>query len=122
MIKILLIAAGSAIGGVARYLLSKVITDHSNSVFPWGTFAVNVLGCFIIGIVYGIAARHFGMSDNIKLFFTVGFCGGFTTFSTFAHENYLLFDSGNILTVGAYAAASFFAGILMAYAGHALVR
>lgn len=122
MIEILLVAAGSALGGVARYLLSKVITAHTAGVFPWGTFAVNVLGCFIIGIVYGLAGRHIGLSENARIFLTVGFCGGFTTFSTFAHENYLLFDSGNVLTVAAYAAASFFVGLIMAYAGHALVR
>lgn len=120
--KLLFIAIGSAIGGVARFLLSKVITDHSPGTFPWGTFAVNVAGCFVIGIIYGLAARGINISENARLFLTVGFCGGFTTFSTFAHENYLLFSSGNILTVAAYATLSFFVGILMAYAGHALVR
>lgn len=122
MIKVLLIAGGSAIGGVARYLLSKVISEHAAGAFPWGTFVVNVLGCFLIGLIYGLADKGSGIGDSFKLFLTVGFCGGFTTFSTFAHENYLLFGSGNIVTVGAYAALSFFAGILMAYAGHALVR
>lgn len=122
MIQILFIALGSAIGGVARYLLSKIISDNTTGAFPWSTFVVNILGCFIIGIVYGLLARGLNMSDNMRLFLTVGFCGGFTTFSTFAHENYLLFVSGNVLCVAAYAALSFFVGIVMAYAGHALVR
>ena len=122
MIKLIFIAVGSALGGVARYLLSKIITDHSAGVFPWGTLVVNILGCFVIGVIYGLADKGININDNTKLFLTVGFCGGFTTFSTFAHENYLLFQSGNILNVAGYAALSFFLGILMAYAGHAIVR
>lgn len=122
MTHILYIAAGSAIGGVCRYLLSKVITDNVSGSFPWGTLIVNILGCFFIGVIYALAAKHLTMSESMRLFLTVGFCGGFTTFSTFAHENYILFQSGNILTVAAYGALSFFVGLLMAYAGHAVVR
>ena len=122
MVKLLLIIFGSGLGGGARYLLSRFIDQHSVSVFPWGTFVVNVLGCLLIGIIYGLADRGFNLGDNVRLLLTVGFCGGFTTFSTFAHENYLLFQSGNILIVAAYAALSLFVGLLMAYAGHALVR
>ena len=114
---IFLIALGSALGGVCRYLLSKVISDHTATVFPWGTFVVNIAGCFIIGLIYGLCARGFNISDSTRLFLTVGFCGGFTTFSTFAHENYLLFQSGNVLAVACYGALSLFVGIVMAYAG-----
>lgn len=107
-------------GGVARYLVGKVLA--SASLFPWSTFVVNIAGCFIIGLVFGLIDRGIGIGDNLRLFLTVGFCGGFTTFSTFAHENYLLFQSGNILTVAAYAAVSYFVGIVLAYAGHAVAK
>ena len=120
MIKLLLVALGSAIGGVARYGLSKVISENVASAFPWGTFAVNIIGCLVIGFVLGMIDAGISLSDNARLFLTVGFCGGFTTFSTFAHENYLLFSGGHFLTVASYAALSFFAGVVMAYAGHIL--
>ena len=122
MIKLLLIGLGSAIGGIVRYLLSNMISESTSSVFPWGTFVVNVIGCFIIGLIYGAVDSGAGISANTRLFLTVGFCGGFTTFSTFAHENYLLFTSGSVLTVAAYGALSFFVGIVMAYAGHAVIK
>lgn len=118
--KLLFIALGSAIGGVARYLVGRLLA--SSSPFPWSTFVVNVVGCFIIGLIFGLVDRGMNISENARLFLTVGFCGGFTTFSTFAHENYLLFQSGNLIIVAAYAALSFFVGILMAYAGHAVCQ
>lgn len=117
---ILLVALGSALGGVGRYVISRLINEHTAGTFPWSTFFVNIIGCFIIGVIYELSNHTSFISDNARLFLTVGLCGGFTTFSTFAHENYLLFQSGNILIVASYAAASFFAGLLMAYAGHAL--
>ena len=119
---LLYIAAGSAIGGVCRFLLSKLITEHTSSAFPWGTFVVNILGCLLIGVLYGLFDRGCNISESTRLFLTVGFCGGFTTFSTFAHENFLLFSSGHMLTVAAYAALSFFVGVVMAWLGHSLVR
>lgn len=118
--RILFIALGSAIGGVMRYLVSRAIP--SVSAFPWATFVVNIAGCFLIGLIYGLIDRGVNMSDNTRLFLTVGFCGGFTTFSTFVHENYTLFGSDNILTVSSYAALSFFVGLLLVYAGHAITK
>lgn len=122
MLRILYVAVGSALGGVARYLVTKIIQQHIATPFPWGTFAVNIIGCLVIGLIYGLADRGLNINADLKLFLTVGFCGGFTTFSTFAHENYLLFDSGNILTVAIYASLSLFAGIVAAYGGHALAN
>lgn len=124
MVKTLIyIACGSAVGGCLRYLLGQWIQGHSNgSMFPWGTFAVNIIGCFVIGLIYGALDRGFILSAEMKAFLTVGLCGGFTTFSTFIHENYLLFGSSNFPTVAIYAGASFTAGLLLAYAGHWLTR
>lgn len=124
MIKtIIYIAAGSGIGGVARFLLTRVIQEHAgNAAFPWGTFAVNVIGCFAIGLIYGLLDRGFSLSPEMKAFLTVGLCGGFTTFSTFVHENHLLFGSSGFPTVALYAGASFTIGLLLAYAGHWVAR
>lgn len=123
MIKsILIVGAGSFLGGAARYLLSKLVQDHASGIFPWGTFVVNILGCFFIGFVYGLLDRNFDMSPAMKLFITTGFCGGFTTFSTFIHENYLLFSPSGMPVFALYAAGSLVAGLLCAWAGHALVN
>lgn len=120
--KILIVGAGSCLGGVSRYLVSRMMQTICPGEFPWGTFVVNVVGCLIIGLVYGLIDRGCEMNEGVKLFLTVGFCGGFTTFSTFMHENYLLFSGSHLLTVGAYAALSVFVGFLMVYAGYLLTR
>lgn len=119
---IVYIALGSALGGVARYLLSKIVTDNVSGLFPWGTFLVNIVGCLLIGLIYGLLDKGFELNENMRLFLTVGFCGGFTTFSTFAHENFILFQSNNLLTFASYTSLSLFVGLLMAYLGHALVK
>ena len=97
MIKtIIYIAAGSGIGGVARFLLTRVIQEHAGSAaFPWGTFAVNIIGCFAIGLIYGLLDRGFSLSPEMKAFLTVGLCGGFTTFSTFSADFIRLVRAGN---------------------------
>lgn len=119
---ILLVGAGSCVGGVARYLAGRAVQAVWHTVFPWGTFLVNVLGCFMIGLVYGYIDRGGQMGDGLRLFLTVGFCGGFTTFSTFMHENYLLFNSPQPLVVALYAVASALVGFLMVYLAYCLTR
>ncbi|MCM1077229.1 MAG: fluoride efflux transporter CrcB [Bacteroides sp.] len=122
LINILLVGAGSCLGGVARYIVSRAIQSMCHGTFPWGTFMVNVVGCFIIGLVYGFIDKGCHLSDGVRLFVTVGFCGGFTTFSTFMHENYLLFTGSQHLTVALYALTSAAAGFLMVYLAYHLVR
>lgn len=127
MMNILAVFLGSGIGGVCRYLLSRLIQTHAaaESLFPWGTFAINVLGCFVIGLLYGVFDRYDTsgiVSPQVRLLLTTGFCGGFTTFSTFINENYLLFQSSNLLLVTGYAAASLICGFLLLYAGYALCQ
>lgn len=118
---LLYVAIGSAVGGMCRYGLSQVLSRTVGGVFPFGTFAVNLIGCLIIGLLFGCIDRGIGMSAEIRLLLITGFCGGFTTFSTFAHENYLLFgNEKGILIVCLYAALSFFGGLVMVYAGHRL--
>lgn len=116
------IGAGSFAGGIARYLLSRLIQSHAASGFPLGTLAVNVAGCLAIGLLYGLFERGNLLNAELRLFLTVGFCGGFTTFSTFIHENYALLSGQQFLLFAGYALLSFALGMLAAHLGHLLVR
>lgn len=119
---LLYVMIGSAIGGGCRFLVSKVVTDNTASVFPWGTFAVNLVGCLLIGVLFGLADRGVSLSPQMKALLITGFCGGFTTFSTFAHENYLLLNDSRFWILFLYAVLSFALGLLLAHAGHALAQ
>jgi CrcB protein len=89
----------------------------ASSGFPLGTFIVNILGCFLIGLFYSLSEKSTIINSDIKLFLTVGLCGGFTTFSTFAHENLLLLKGGDIWIFALYTGLSIFLGILAVVAG-----
>ena len=120
---VLAVFIGSGLGGACRYLSSRWIQSLApQALFPWGTFAVNVAGCFIIGLLYGLFDRSNALNPEMRLLLTVGFCGGFTTFSTFINENYLLFSHSatHALIALGYLLASVAAGFLMLYAGHRL--
>lgn len=119
---LLLIGTGSFFGGISRYLLSRFVQNTFFAAFPWGTFTVNIVGSFLIGVIYGISERGDLMSPGIRMFLTVGFCGGFTTFSTFANENLSLLKDGDILYFGLYAGLSVFIGILAVYLGNLLIK
>ena len=112
---------GSFLGGVARYLLSSLVQTNVNMLFPWGTFCVNLLGCLGIGLLNGLFARYGWLSADLRVFLTVGFCGGFTTFSTFIYESHLMLTGGRILAFAAYAGLSLMVGLVAVYAGYALV-
>jgi fluoride exporter len=123
MIKILfIIGSGSFIGGVARYLVSKLVQNTFITSFPLGTMVVNVIGCFLIGIIFGLSERGNVMSSELRLFLTVGFCGGFTTFSTFAYENVSLLRDGNYFIFALYTGLSVFLGLLATYLGNLTVK
>lgn len=123
MVKTLLfIGAGSFLGGVSRYALTRLVQDHILHVFPYGTLVVNIVGCFLIGLFYGLFDRGHVLDFDIRMFLTVGFCGGFTTFSTFANENFSMLQGGNFLGVGAYAVLSFALGLAMVYLGQLTVK
>ena len=103
MLKTLLfIGMGSFTGGVLRYLISRYVQNFLIPSFPLGTFLVNILGCFAIGLFYGLFERGNLMSPNLRMFLTVGFCGGFTTFSTFMNENFLLIKDDNFFYLSLY--------------------
>lgn len=127
MVKLLLsVFVGSGIGGVLRFVISGYINRLSGSgslvaLFPWATLTVNIIGCFIIGLVYGLIDNGaISLSAEAKAFVTAGFCGGLTTFSTFSHENFLLFQSDHPGLLLLYAAASLITGFAAAYLGHAM--
>lgn len=119
---ILFIGAGSFFGGVARYLVSRAVQSSVGSGFPWGTMVVNVAGCLLIGFLYGLFDRNHIGNEAVRMFLTVGFCGGFTTFSTFVHENYVLMCTGHFSHAVLYPLLSFAAGLLAAWIGHLVVR
>ena len=108
--KMLLVAVGSGLGGVLRYLVPGWIGAAKG--FPWATLTVNVGGSLLIGILSGLLARHGGSSaEAVRAFAVVGFCGGFTTFSTFSNETFRLMENGQWWFASAYAGASVAAGL-----------
>lgn len=119
---LLLIGIGSFAGGIARYLLTRWVQGASDSAFPFGTMVVNVTGCLVIGLLYGLFERGNLMSPDLRLLLTVGLCGGFTTFSTFVHENFTLFGNGNMLHFILYTTLSFGLGLGAAWLGHLIAR
>lgn len=107
---LLCVGAGSFVGGMARYGLTRWVSAGNFTHLPLGTMVVNVAGCLFIGLLYGWFERADVLSPEWRLFLTVGFCGGFTTFSTFVHENYILFLSDKFWSFAAYAVLSFALG------------
>lgn len=116
------IGAGSFLGGIARYLMSRWFQGLFLTAFPIGTLSVNVLGSFLIGLFYGIFERAPFLDTELRMFLTVGFCGGFTTFSTFANENLMLLREGNFFYAGLYIFFSLFLGLLAAYLGYQITK
>lgn len=115
---LLLVGAGGFLGSIARYLAARYVQQTFLSPFPLGTFWVNVVGCFLIGLFYGLSERSGFMNDELRIFLTVGFCGGFTTFSTFANENLGLLRDGAFLYFAAYTSLSVFVGLIAVYLGN----
>lgn len=123
MLRILIIiGSGSFMGGVARYLTSRYLQNTIVSAFPYGTFTVNILGSLLIGILYGLSERGNLMNAELRLFLTVGFCGGFTTFSSFANENFMLLKDGNFFHFALYTSLSVFLGLIAVYAGNLITK
>lgn len=121
MIKnILIVGAGSFMGGALRYLISLLLKYTGG--FPWATFIVNLLGCLIIGLLWGLFTRFTNVSQQLVLFLSVGLCGGFTTFSTFSKESYQLIQSGNWLYFSLYVAGSIILGILLVAVGSQIAK
>lgn len=103
---ILLVFSGGGLGSVVRYLLGRWVNAWHNHHFPFGTLVVNVVACLALGYVVGIADHRQLISPSARLFWTVGFCGGFSTFSTFSAETLSLVQSGFHLSTVIYIVSS----------------
>ncbi len=121
MKQLLLVFLGGGLGSVLRYLIGKTLNTDTTS-FPVGTFTANVLGSLLIGFVLGLALKNSTITQNQTLLIATGFCGGLTTFSSFAHENYVLLKSGDLLSLVLYSTFTFIAGIIAVFGGMYLVR
>lgn len=121
MKQLLLVFIGGGFGSVLRYLISKTLNNY-NSGIPIGTFTANILGSLLIGIILGLAAKNETLNQNQTLLLATGFCGGFTTFSTFAYENHVFLKSGDFLSFALYTIASFIIGFLAVFLGMFLTK
>jgi len=123
MIKtLLLIGTGGFLGSVSRYLTQVFMQRIFDTVWPIGTLTVNVVGSFIIGIVFAYSLKSDIISNDLKAFIIVGFCGGFTTFSSFTLDQFNLLNSGQVLSMFLYLGLSLFLGFAALYLGIILVR
>lgn len=123
MIKSLLIAGlGGFIGTISRFLISRYVQITYVSSFPWGTFLVNIAGSFLIGILFGITEKGGFMSHEWRIFLTVGICGGFTTFSSFTNEAFMLLQSKELIRLAGYSSLSVFFGIAAVFLGRSIIK
>ena len=116
---LLAVAAGGALGAVARYLLAVRVYGELGIGFPWGTLGVNVLGCALLGLVLGLIEERDAFSPDLKTFLTVGFLGAMTTFSTFIYESWQYVRDDDPLRSGLYIVLSLAAGFAAFAAAHA---
>lgn len=121
MKQLLLVFVGGGFGSVLRFIIGKHFNDSSSGI-PYGTFIANILGSLLIGVILGMALKSDTLSQNQTLFLATGFCGGFTTFSTFAYENHVFLKSGDFMSFAIYTIASFVIGFLAVFAGMYLVK
>lgn len=113
------VALAGAVGAPARYLADSWVARRSHGPFPWGTFAINVVGSFVLGLLAGLALWR-GLSTDVETVLGTGLCGAFTTFSTFAYETVRLVEQGELVKAGLNAAGSLVVGLLAGAAGLAL--
>jgi CrcB protein len=117
-----LVALGGALGSVSRFLLGPAIQRALNATFPVGTLLINVVGSLILGFLLGLAAEGVDVSPETRAFVAVGFCGGFTTFSTFSYEAIRLLEDGEGSRAALYILASVVLSLAAAFVGLAAAR
>ncbi|WP_400077267.1 fluoride efflux transporter CrcB [Winogradskyella sp. R77965] len=116
MKQLLLVFIGGGFGSALRFIIGKWL-NNSETGIPYGTFAANIVGSLLIGIILGLAAKNETLSQSQTLLLATGFCGGFTTFSTFAYENHVFLKSGDFTSFALYTIASFVIGFLAVFLG-----
>jgi CrcB protein len=119
---VLAIAVAGALGALARYGLQGFVGRRVGGAFPWGTFVVNVSGCFALGVVVTLATGRWGIAPWFRSALTVGFLGAYTTFSTFSFETYRLADDRALALAAANVLGSCAAGLVAVYLGIVLGR
>lgn len=121
MKQLLLVFVGGGVGSVLRFLLGKFLNNYQTGI-PYGTLVTNILGSFLIGIILGMAAKNDALSSSQTLLLATGFCGGFTTFSTFAYENHVFLKSGDFISFGIYFIVSVVLGFSAVFLGMYLAK
>jgi fluoride exporter len=119
---LLYVAVGSALGGVSRYLLGGLIQRLLDTTFPAGTLLINISGSFLLGVILRYAIETPTLSPDIRALLTIGFCGGYTTFSTFSYETVALLEDGEWTRAGLYVGASVVLSLVGVFLGFALAR
>jgi CrcB protein len=116
------VAIGAALGGVSRYYLASAIQQRVGPTFPWGTLVINVSGSLLLGVLMRYALATPTVSSEVRAFLTTGFCGGYTTFSTYSYETATLLEDGQYTRAGTYALASVVLALVATFAGFMLAR
>ena len=119
---LLYIGLGGMFGSIARYLTGQFFNRFFSDPLPVGTLVVNIVGAFLIGLIIGMGERYRWFTEPWHFFLAVGFCGSFTTYSTFAYENYTLIKAGHLATLVFYISFSLVVGILLAWGGYVLSK
>ena len=121
MKSLILVFLGGGIGSSLRYWIGTHLNSSVTGI-PYGTFAANIVGSLLIGIILGLALKNNSLSDNTVLFLATGFCGGFTTFSAFAYENHIFLKSGDFMSFALYTIGSFILGFAAVFFGMWVVK
>jgi CrcB protein len=116
------VALGAALGGVSRYYLSVFIQQRAGADFPIGTLVINVTGSFVLGVIMRYAMQTGVVSPEVRALLTVGFCGGYTTFSTFTYELAMLLEAGEYSRVAIYVIASVGLAVIAMFLGFAAAQ
>ncbi len=116
MKNLIFVFVGGGFGSIFRYLLSKWFNNGVSGI-PYGTFLANIIGSLFIGVILGLAAKNESLNQSQTLLLATGFCGGFTTFSTFAYENHVFLKSGDFLSFGFYTIFSFAVALSAVFLG-----
>jgi len=119
---IILVGIGGGVGSIFRCLTHVLVNKYFQSIFPLSTFIVNMSGSLLIGVLLGLFERYQLSNSDLRHFFIVGFCGGFTTFSAFASENFNLFQSGSSWTAFLYIAGSIVLSLLFVWIGISVTK
>ncbi len=122
MKSVMLVGIGGALGSILRYLMGTSINKFYHGHFPMGTFVVNIIGCILIGLITAIIIKQNIINSDLKMLLIVGFCGGFTTFSTFSQENIQLINSGHFSILALNIIASVSLGVLGVWAGLNIIK